>query len=113
MFLPTQTIQAVLTSVAGQNVWVATMPADNTKRLLKRISLQGPAGSTVVFYIGSIFTDITFHGDINSNDYTNGIPIPAGQTMQAIWNTGAAMTSTIPNTPNVPTVSWFLTDEEW
>lgn len=91
--------------VSGVNVAVATLPASNYVRYLKRVTLLctlGPSDTgtpanwdnytqDVVFrmlladiYSGSL-VDQTAFGQVNSNEYQTAITIPVGTPLKLVW----------------------------
>lgn len=91
--------------VSGVNVAVATLPASNYIRYIKRIVLlcglqPADMGTPANFdsvtqdavfrmlladvYSGSLL-DMTAFGNLNSNEYYSAIPIPVGTAVKLVW----------------------------
>lgn len=84
-YLPDATIKGTLNS---DSVWEIDFPPYRVSVEVTRISLMGPANSSVTVYKGTTFIDVTARGDLNSADYLNPIPLAYGQQIRLVWSTG-------------------------
>ncbi|MGH7240407.1 MAG: hypothetical protein ACREHG_10165 [Candidatus Saccharimonadales bacterium] len=75
-------------SINFNGVWQITFDPYRVEVEVHRVAITGPPSSTMQVFIEDIFTDITYHGDINSNDLTNPYYIAKGQQLMFVWNTG-------------------------
>lgn len=76
--------------------WSATFAESdfriNNRFEIKHMSIQGPAGSSLLLYVDTTFIDTTPRGDLNSWDPAQPLPMMPGQSLIFYWNvaTGAA-----------------------
>lgn len=76
-------------TVVGNTV-IAQLPPKGYDRQIERIVIVGPQGSQFDIYVGMILNtcrrSTTTRGDNNQADFSNPIPIPAGNITYFVWS---------------------------
>ena len=91
---PTLLPPVIQTGILISGVYQIAFPTDNIPRIVRRIAITGPSGSSCNVYVDNTLVDATPRGDINSWESAVGIYLPAGSQLRLVWNVG---TGAIPN----------------
>jgi hypothetical protein len=82
-------IYSTQTAVNSLGDAVATLRAEVFSRKLHAITITGPKGSTVQFYLGAVAAGSRFdqsaRGESNTADYSTPRPVPPGTPVLVVW----------------------------
>lgn len=86
MYLPPDIVQA-----SKQNgVWTVNFAISSRSRVITLFSYYGgPAGGTVSVQLGTTVLMVLTRSDASGWEFTNPLPLPSGQQLALVWNTGA------------------------
>ncbi|MGA5128789.1 hypothetical protein ACPCTO_03180 [Streptomyces olivoreticuli] len=85
MYLPPDTVQA-----SKQNgVWVVNFGISSRSRIITLFSYYaGPVGGTVAAQLGTTVLMVLTRSDTSGWEFVNPLPLPAGQQLALVWNSG-------------------------
>jgi hypothetical protein len=82
-------VYSTQTAVPSLGNAVATLGGEVYPRDLHSVSVNGPKGSRVEFYLGAYSPGTRFdqspRGDSNTADYATARPVPAGTPIIVVW----------------------------